>query len=59
MEYARIDTHYLLYIAAVMCRELQDRGLLPVVLEQSRQLCLKVSYSYILHTFRLIYFGAK
>ncbi|KAA0194296.1 Exosome component 10 [Fasciolopsis buskii] len=42
VEYARIDTHYLLYIAAVMCRELQDRGLLPVVLEQSRQLCLKL-----------------
>ncbi|THD23821.1 Exosome component 10 [Fasciola hepatica] len=42
IEYARTDTHYLLYIAAVMCQELQDRGLLPIVLERSRQLCLKL-----------------
>ncbi|KAF5404764.1 Exosome complex exonuclease rrp6 [Paragonimus heterotremus] len=41
IEYARTDTHYLLYVASVMCQELQDRGRLHVVLERCRQLCLK------------------
>ncbi|KAG5452299.1 Exosome component 10 [Clonorchis sinensis] len=41
IEYARTDTHYLLHVSAVMCQELQDRGLLDVVLEGGRQLCLK------------------
>lgn len=43
IEYARTDTHYLLHIASRMCRELQDRDLLPVTIERARQLCLKVS----------------
>ncbi|KAF8569341.1 hypothetical protein P879_05045 [Paragonimus westermani] len=41
IEYARTDTHYLIYVASVMCQELQDRGRLHVVLERCRQLCLK------------------
>ncbi|VDP36779.1 unnamed protein product [Schistosoma margrebowiei] len=41
IEYARTDTHYLLHIASRMCRELQDRDLLPVTIERARQLCLK------------------
>ncbi|KAA3681863.1 exosome complex exonuclease RRP6, partial [Paragonimus westermani] len=41
IEYARTDTHYLLYVASVMCQELQDRGRLHAVLERCRQLCLK------------------
>ncbi|KAF7260426.1 hypothetical protein EG68_02247 [Paragonimus skrjabini miyazakii] len=41
IEYARTDTHYLLYVASVMCQELQDRGRLHVVLERCRLLCLK------------------
>ncbi|CAH8521376.1 unnamed protein product [Dicrocoelium dendriticum] len=41
IEYARTDTHYLLYIGSLLCQELQDRGLLHVVLERGRQMCLK------------------
>lgn len=41
IEYARTDTHYLLHIASLMCRELQDRDLFPVVIERGRQLCLR------------------
>ncbi|CAL8069028.1 unnamed protein product [Calicophoron daubneyi] len=42
VEYARKDTHYLLHIASILCQELQDRDLLLAVLEQCRQLCLKI-----------------
>ncbi len=43
LEYARIDTHYLLYIAEQLRNHLTDRGLMQPVLERSRQLCLRVS----------------
>jgi exosome complex exonuclease RRP6 len=48
IEYARSDTHYLLYCYDRLRRELLEQGnemgnLLRAVYNESRQLCLKVS----------------
>ncbi|BHF59344.1 Exosome component 10 [Sparganum proliferum] len=42
IEYARSDTHYLLYIAEQLRGHLSDRGLLQSAVERSRELCLRV-----------------
>uniref|UniRef100_A0A0X3NKK8 Exosome complex component 10 homolog n=1 Tax=Schistocephalus solidus TaxID=70667 RepID=A0A0X3NKK8_SCHSO len=42
IEYARSDTHYLLYIAEQLRGFLSDRGLLQSAMERSRELCLRI-----------------
>ena len=52
IRYAQEDTHYLLYIYHCMRNELIDRGnaqrnLLQSVFQRSRDVCLKVSSSFV------------
>ncbi|VDK77851.1 unnamed protein product [Dibothriocephalus latus] len=42
LQYARSDTHYLLYIAEQLRGHLSDRGLLQSAMERSRELCLRI-----------------
>lgn len=43
MEYARSDTHYLLYMAGRLRNMLSDQGLLEQALEICFELCMRVS----------------
>ncbi|KAL5964727.1 Protein RRP6-like 1 [Taenia solium] len=47
IDYARSDTHYLLYVAEVLRGLLADQDLLTEVLERSQELCLRVRISFL------------